>query len=178
MEKNLEFVNVEELKPEGKLIKKIGFKSKFSEVLFFIIGAALCFTFNTYAIILGLFLISIALAVFVLVKDYKTLDIYEKGVVVYDTKDVTKGLYIPYDDLQEWTGKYSEYGSPEAIMFKLKSGQQIYKNTFLANTAFLRLNKLIGEKESKAIAAEKRRNQPLTHPIIEKLKNKLMRKDK
>jgi hypothetical protein len=35
---------------------------------------------------------------------------------------------------------------------------------------------LASEKESKAIAAEKRKNQPLTHPIIEKLKNKLMKK--
>ncbi len=175
MDKKIEFVRIEELKPEGKLIKKIGFKSRFSEILFFIIGVALCVTLNIYAILLGLFLIAISFFVFKFVKDYKTMDIYEKGIVIYATENDSMAIYVPYDDLQEWTGKYSEYGSPEAIMFKLKNGEKIYKNSFLSNKAFFHLNKLIGEKESKRIKAEKRKNQPLTHPIIEKIKNKLMK---
>ncbi len=175
MEKKIEFVKREEINPEGKLIKKIGFKSKMSEILFLVVGLALCATLNIYAILLGLFLIAISFFVFKFVKDYKTMDIYEKGIIIYATEDDSMATYISYDDLQEWTGKYSEYGSPEAIMFKLKTGETIYKNSFLANSAFLHLNKLIGEKESKRIKAEKRKNQPLTHPIIEKIKRKIMK---
>ncbi|NLZ75092.1 MAG: hypothetical protein GX914_01155 [Erysipelotrichia bacterium] len=177
MEKKIEYVDIAELKPEGKLIKAIGFKSKLSETIALMVGIALCATLNIYAIILGLFFIVLSVVVMVLVKDYKTIDIYEKGVIIYNSNDVTKAAYIPYKDLQEWGGKYSEYGSSEAIMFKLKDGETIYKNTFLANRAYIYLNRLLSEKESKAIAAEKRKNQPLTHPIIEKLKKKLMKKD-
>ena len=177
MEKKIEFVELEQLQPEGKLIKKFGFKSRTSEIIFFVLGLVLCFTLNILAAILGLFLIAISFFVFKYVKDYKTLDIYEKGIIIYASEDDSKAIYIPYDDLQEWTGKYSEYGSSEAIMFKLKNGETIYKNTFLANKVFAILNRIIGSKESKTIAAEKRRNQPLTHPLIEKIKKKLTKKN-
>jgi len=177
MEKKIEYVDIKELKPEGKFIKGIGFKSKISEVLAIIIGIALCVTLNIYAIILGLFFIALSVFVLIKVKDHKTMDIYEKGVIVYKSDDDNKAIYIPFNELQEWGGKYSEYGSSEAIMFKLKNGETIYKNTFLANNAYIHLNRVASEKESKAIAAEKRKNQPLTHPLIETFKNKLMRKD-
>ncbi len=176
MEKKIEYVDIKELKPEGKFIKGIGFKSKISSFSYNNRDSFMCY-FKYLCNYFRLIFYCLKCFCLIKVKDHKTIDIYEKGVVVYKSDDDNKAIYIPFNELQEWGGKYSEYGSSEAIMFKLQNGETIYKNTFLANNAYIHLNRVASEKESKAIAAEKRKNHPLTHPLIEKFKNKLMRKD-
>lgn len=164
MEKNetLEYRPVEEVKPEGNFLKAVCFKPKMAPIICIAIGIAMLLVPNTLVRLLGLFFIAMSVAVIVLVADHKVVDIFDKGVMVYGDNENKTALFIPFEDIKEWSVKHEE--GHDVIMFDLGDDRKIYKDSFEADTVFRTLNKLIREKESNYIKVQKAREKSLSIP--------------
>ena len=166
----MEFVNIEEVKTEGTFVKAICFKPKTAPIICMIIGVILILLRNIYTIVLGAFFIVMALLVLKLVEDYKVMDIFDKGVMIYGDKENKTACFIPFEQIKMWSIKRED--GHDLIEFELESGEIIGRDTFEADKAYRTLCTLAREKEDKYIAAQKNKDRPLSIPdALENIKN-------
>ena len=166
----MEFVNIEEIKTEGTFVKAICFKPKTAPIICMIIGVILILLRNIYTIVLGAFFIVMALLVLKLVEDYKVMDIFDKGVMIYGDKENKTACFIPFEQIKMWSIKRED--GHDLIEFELESGEIIGRDTFEADKAYRTLCTLVREKEDKYIAAQKNKDRPLSIPdALENIKN-------
>ena len=166
----MEFVNIEEVKTEGTFVKAICFKPKTAPIICMIIGVILILLRNIYTIVLGAFFIVMALLVLKLVEDYKVMDIFDKGVMIYGDKENKTACFIPFEQIKMWSIKRED--GHDLIEFELESGEIIGRDTFEADKAYRTLCTLVREKEDKYIAAQKNKDRPLSIPdALENIKN-------
>ena len=156
---NEELQNIEEIRPAGKPLKAITYKPYIACYVAITAGIGMLFLKHWAFIVLGVFFVGIALFVLLKIKDRNVIDIYQEGVLIYGLEDNTKGMYVRYDDIVEWSAKSSQGGS-ECVYFVLTDGRHIYKDTFQAIIAYRQLNKLMPEKESEHIRLEKMKAEP------------------
>jgi len=144
-----EYVSVESLHLSGNLVKKVHYRSNVAIVTCAVFGALLLFVPSIIARILGLFFIGMSAAVLYLVKDVPTLDVYDDGVLIYNTKNQSEGIFLPYERMTEFEGK-NENGA-EAIKFVMDNEQIIFKDTFNTGEALRAIRKYNQDKEKREI---------------------------
>ena len=147
MENNKEYVELNSLELTGKHICDVNYKPTSTLIIGFIFALAMLLTRHLYGVILAVFVFAYTVFVSKTVKDYRTLSIYDTYVLVSEIDNSSKVRKICYEDVEEWTCKNNE-GKANCVMFKLKDGEVIYKDTFQFNKAFNELNKLMPEKET------------------------------
>lgn len=142
----IEYKKITDIEIYGKLEKQIGYKPFGAIIVGIVAGIGLIALRNVSAIILGCFFLIIGLVTLFLTKDYKTMDIYDTGVLIYNSDDLNLAIFLPYDEIEQWTIK-RDNGANEAIYFRLYDGKEIYKNTFQSAKAFRCLRDYISDKE-------------------------------
>lgn len=168
----LRYKKLDEFNIDGKLIAIGAFKPIKSVVIIVIAGIALLFINNIIARILGLFFIVMALVVFFFVNDKKTIDVYETGCLIYNSKDSTLAYFINYEDVKEWDVCHE--GGHDTIEFTLIDGNKAIVDTFQASKIFNALDKVIHDKNRIAIQAKKNKEFNISAP--DALRNLLNRK--
>ncbi|MBO4218266.1 MAG: hypothetical protein J5694_06265 [Erysipelotrichaceae bacterium] len=162
---NLEYFDISEIKPADQPLKAITYKPYVPCYICVAAGVGMLLLRHWAFLVLGLIFIGLSLFVLFKIKDHKVLDIYSDGVLIYSLNEESKGIYVRYDDLAEWTTKSAQGGS-ECVYFLLADGTQIYKDTFQALTAYRQLIKLMPEKESEHIRMEKLKGEPFSFSKI------------
>lgn len=166
----MEFKNIEEVKTEGNFVKAICFKPKTAPIICVIIGVILIALRNIYTIILGAFFIVMALLVLKFVEDYKVMDIFDKGIMIYGDKECKSACFIPFEEIKMWSIRRED--GHDLIEFELENGEKIGRDTFEVDKVYRTLCTLIREKEDKYIAALKDRERPLSFPdALENIKS-------
>ena len=157
MKDNNKYVPVDTLELGGKLICQVTYKPKTALMVVLVFGVLLLISMNPVAMGLGVFVLAIDAFVMFKVKDYKTVSLYDQYVIIHSIKDDTQVRKFTYDEIQEWNCKGSD-GNGNCIMFKLDTGEVIYKDTFQYGKIYAELNKIIPDKESAAIRRERQKN--------------------
>ena len=158
----MDFRNIEEIKTEGSFIKAICFKPKKAPIVCAIVGVLLIALRNIYTIILGVFFLAMAFLVVKFVEDYKVMDIFDQGILVYGDKENKTGCFIPFTEIKVWSIKRED--GHDLVELELESGEKIGRDTFEADKAYRALYSLIREKEDKYIEAQKNKDRPLSIP--------------
>ena len=113
--------------------------------------------------------------VLVYVKDRKVMDIFDKGVMVYEGRDSARAYWFTFDELEDW--EVSHENGHDTIEFLLLSGQRIIKDSFEADRAYRTLYGLVKEKERRYIKAQKDREKPLSIPdALSNIRKSFMKK--
>ena len=157
----LHAVEREDIEENGNLIGTVMYKPM--RAIYIVIATGIIIIAavrNFWAILLGGFVIGIALIVLFNLKDYKVMEVYDDAFIVYAEAGGTKAARVVYDEIREW-GIVSESAASTAIMFKLNDGQTFYKNTFRTGDAYKYLFKVMPEKESRQIQMAKNREKKL-----------------
>lgn len=163
----LKYQRLEEIKPEGTLIKSVAFKPLKSVAIILIVGIAILFVPNLWIRILGFFFIAIALFVFMYVKDKKTIDIYEKGCIVFNPTNSELAYYLDFENVEEWD-IHHESGH-DTVEFTLLDKNRAIVDTFQTNKIFDALEKAIPDKNHIRIMAKK--NKEMNISPVSALKN-------
>ena len=158
--KKSKYMDINEIDLTGTLIGKVGYKPQYA-VIFICVGAALlCLTRNWIAIALAGFMAAISLFVNQAVKERKTVDIYQEFLIIYSSDDDGKAIKIGVDDIVQWECK-SGTTSADALCIKLKSEEEVFKNTFQTSKMFRYMNKCIPSKEATSIKEKENRKKKL-----------------
>ena len=134
----------EELKPEGKLIGRIGYKPNASIIFVLLFGAAIAYLSrgNIAGMAAG-FMISLAAAVFMLaVRDHPVMSIYEKDLVIFNAENPSQAQQLHVDDLTEFF--VSREADPE-IHLRLNDGSALTVRSFQKTKAYALLAKVMPE---------------------------------
>jgi len=159
-----------ELTRDGDLRLRVMYKSKKALYFGLAAGAVFCLTMLWPLVLMGVFILSLTGFVQYSIKDYIVVDIYDTNVIIYDlTNELARK--VAYDDIVEWTCKHGT-SSADTIMFKLKDGEYIYKDTFLFGKAYREFNKIMPKKESQAVRDVENSTKKL------QFRNPFKRKDK
>ena len=173
MEKELEYRPIEEVKSEGNFVKAILFKPKVAPFIIGAFGLGLLFVNHMLVRVLGAFFILMAFLVLKEVKDFKVMDIFDKGILFYGDKEAKYACFVPFEMIKEWT-VIRESGH-DTVEFDLGNNMKIYKDTFEVEKAYNTLNSLIREKEKNYIRNQK--SKMLSIPeTFENIKKKYMKK--
>lgn len=173
---NISFIPVEEVKTKGQFLKAICFKPKTAPIICMIMGIGLIAVRNIYTIILGVFFILMSLLVLIFVKDFKTVDIFDKGVMIYGDRENKTACFIDYDDIVMWAIRHEN--GHDTIEFNLGNGQQFVKDSFEVDKAYKTLNSLIKEKEYRYLEMQKNRKVNLSIPdAINNIRKKYFKKN-
>ncbi|MBQ9424853.1 MAG: hypothetical protein IJU42_02810 [Erysipelotrichaceae bacterium] len=171
------YIPVEECKSKGNFVKAICFKPKKAPIVCLFIGVLLMFPNNMMVRLLGVFFILMALAVMKLVKDFKVMDIFDKGIIVYGDREAKTACFVSFDEIESWL--VSHDSGHDTVDLKLKDGSRIIKDTFEADGAYKALYSLIREKDEKYIKAVKDRQKPLSIPdALNNIRNIFFKKEK
>lgn len=149
----LKYQKLNELKTEGIMVRQYGFKPKGAPYVCLVIGIALMFVPNLLGRLLGAFFLLMSIVVFALVQDYKVIDIYDKGFVVFSDRSATMGCFIKYEDVKEWD--FSHEQGHDELIFTLNDGNKIGRNSFQINGAYKVLDQYIHEKSAAYIRSKK-----------------------
>ena len=171
----LKYVPLEKVKTEGNFAKAICFKPEVAPIVCGIVGILLLFINNTIARLLGVFFVAMAALVLFLVKDYKIMDIFSKGILLYGDFEAKTACFIPYDDVDTWEVEHVQ--GHDTIQINLKGGEVIIKDSFQADKAMRAMFAFAKEKEVRYIKAEKLRKKGLKLPtVLENFRKKLFKK--
>lgn len=168
----LRYKKLDEIEISGKLVESGAFKPYKSVFIIGAAGLALLFVKSFYIKLLGLFFVAIALFVFFFVEDKKTIDVYENGCLIYNSKDSTLAYFINFNDIEEWD--VSHEGGHDTIEFTLLDKNKAIVDTFQTTKIYNALEKIIPEKSHMAIQAKK--NKELNISPIDALKNLVKKK--
>jgi len=151
----LVYSKTSEIKTEGNFICDVKFKPVASMIGTALIGIGLivlCTYLKVWAFVVfgGILLVMCALML-IFIKDFKTMSIYDKGMLVYQFKNEEEASWISYDSVREWTLKVAGNGS-ENLCFILTDGRMANVETFNNQRAFKELFKIMPERETKEIA--------------------------
>ena len=160
--KTIEYLNIDEVKPEGRLVIRIGFKPKKAPITIGLIGILMLIPNNLILRIMGLFFIAMACGVLFFVKDYKVMDIYDQGILVYEDYKEEKACFIGYDEIECWEVVHD--GGYDSAKFQLYDGTVFFKNTFEVNKVFKTLNIIMKEKEAHYIRSKQQDDTVLSIP--------------
>ena len=171
----MEYKDIKDIKLEGKFLKAVCFKPKIAPLICLILGILLMIPNNLYVRLMGLVFIIMSFIVFKFVKDYKVLDIFDNGVLLYDIDNNNKEDFINFDDIEMWTVKHEN--GHDTIEFTLKDGELIIKDSFEADRAYRLLYNLLKEKEERYIQAQKNKELDFNIPkALNNIKNKFNKK--
>lgn len=171
----LKYKPVAEVEAQGKFLKNVGFKPTAAPYVCAAFGVGLLILPNLLVRILGIFFILMSVAVFTLVKDFKVLEVYSEGVMLYGDKEGKYAYFLKYDDMKSWTVLKDD--GHDVLQFTLYDGNRIQKTTFQAYAGFRAINEIIPEKEDNYIKKMKTRNQPLDwRASLKAMKEKMMNK--
>ncbi|MBR0137233.1 MAG: hypothetical protein IJM15_02375 [Erysipelotrichaceae bacterium] len=174
MNTDLEYLPVEEVKTEGSLYKVVNYKPYFAIVSCLIMGAVLLIVGSLIAKLIGLFFVAMAGITQYAVKDYKVMDIFDKGIELYGDKEAQTAAFISFDDITSWVIK-KDRGSAAEI--KLSNGLSIVRDTFQANKIYRTLDKFIPEKEENRIRQAEERKQPLNlQTVLQNIRSRFTKK--
>ena len=169
------YLPVEEVKTEGQFLKAICFKPKTAPIVMIVFGILMLFPRILLLALLGLFFIVMSALVLIFVKDYKVLDIFDKGIMVYGDREGKLACFIPFDDIKMWTVKRDN--GHDTAEFTLYDDSKIIKDSFEVDKAYRTLYGLIKEKEEKYMKAQKDRENALSIPeAMENIRKRLFKK--
>ncbi len=162
MEKK-EFVSLDKVKTKGNLVKIVLFKPRLAVVICLAVGVALGI-FVPYLLgkILGLFFAMMALAVLFLIPEHKVLDIYDEGMIVYNSKNSEQAFWLDYEDVASWKIEHTD--GHDFLEFVLADGSKTGVDTFQVDSAYKVLDKYMHDKEYHVIQAKKNKEKPLVLP--------------
>ena len=173
MNEELVYKPVEEVKAEGKFVKAIGFKPKVAPIIGGVIGLVLLFVNNIIARILGAFFVLLSFLVFKEIKDYKVMDIFDKGIMVYGDRENKLACFVPFDIIKEWS--INRDNGNDSLEVRLMDDSWFLKNTFEIDKVYKTLSSLIKEKDKNYIRQQK--NKMLSIPeAFENIKKKYFNK--
>ena len=168
----LRYKKLDEINIDSKLVVSGAFKPYKSVAIIGVAGIGLLFLKSIYMKLLGLFFVAIALFVFFFVEDKKTIDVYESGCLIYNSKDSTLAYFINFNDIEEWD--VSHEGGHDTIEFTLLDRNKAIVDTFQTTKIYNALEKIVPEKSHMAIQAK--RNKELNISPIDALKNLVKKK--
>lgn len=168
----LKYQKIEDIKVDSKLVKSVNFKPKAAPIICGLVGFGILFINNILARILGVFFIVMAGLVLYLVQDKKTIDVYEKGCVIYNSKDNSLAYYLDFENVKEWD--VSHDNGHDTIVFKLIDDNKALVDTFESNKAYDALQKVIPDKNYLVMQAK--RNKEMNINPVDALKNIMNRK--
>ena len=168
----LKYKKVDKIKVDSNLLKSVNFKPKTAPIVCSVVGIAAMFINNWPARLLGFFFAFMAAGVYFLVEEKKTIDLYEDGCVIYNTKDQSLAYYLKYDDIAEWDIK-KESGH-DSVVFTLLDKKRAVVDTFQTNKIYRILEQVMPEKSYVKVQAE--RNKKANINPIDGLRNLINRK--
>lgn len=168
----LKYRNLNEIEVDSKLVASIAFKPTKSAIIVGLAGIACMVVNNLWVRVLGVFFIGMALFVYFMVKDKKTIDIYEKGCVIYKNNDNTLAYYLDFNDVEEWD--IAHESGHDTVEFTLLDKNRAVVDTFQTNKIYEALEKIIPEKNHIAIMAKK--NKEMNISPIDAIKNLVNKK--
>ena len=125
--------------------------------------------------LLGIFLFLIVFAVIKLVKDFKVMDIFDKGIMIYGDEEAKTAFFVSFDEMESWDVKHEN--GHDTVEFVLNDGRTIIKDTFEADKVYRALMNLVREKDLSHIKALKDRETPLSVPeAFKNIKNAFKKK--
>ncbi|MBQ6560483.1 MAG: hypothetical protein IJL85_06610 [Erysipelotrichaceae bacterium] len=175
MENKYVYLPVEEVKTQGNFIKAICFKPKTAPIVMIVVGLLMFVPRILLLALLGLFFIVMSALVLFYVKDFKVLDIFDQGVMIYGDKEAKLACFIPFEDIRMWTVKRDN--GHDTAEFTLQDGSKIIKDSFEVDKAYRTLYGLIKEKEEKYMKAQEARKNQLSIPdALENIRNRFFKK--
>ena len=141
-----DYVPRESIAPQGRLERRVGYNPILRSLMVTAFGAAVLLTGQPIIMVLGALLIAASLLSLVLVPDHKVLEIYSGGVVSYQKSDDGMAMYLPYDQISEWSAHQSEFGN-QVVLLVLDDGQYVYQETYRLRGVRAALKKHMPEKE-------------------------------
>ena len=175
MDKNYVYLPIEEVETKGTFLKAICFKPKMAPIVMIIVGIMMFIPRIFLLALLGMFFIVMSALVLFLVKDYKVLDIFDQGVLIYGDKEAKLACFIPFEDIKMWTVKRDN--GHDTAEFTLQDDSVIIKDSFEVDKAYRTLYGLIKEKEEKYMKAQKAREDQLSIPAaMENIRNRFFKK--
>ena len=144
------YLSNEQLAELGKPLAEISYKQKSAVYVVVVLSLLLCITLRWELVVLGVILLLMAMYVAFKVPDRKVIDIYDSFLIVYDFEGAL-GEKIDYDNIVEWSCRSDQTGN-SGIILRLDNGEVISKDTFMVTKAYRSFNKVIKEKESRAVA--------------------------
>ena len=170
-----EFSDVRDCRSEGTFVRAICFTPKKAPIVCTIIGILLLIPNSLLSRILGVFFIAMSIAVLKLVKDYKVMDIFDKGIMFYGDREASTALFVPFEEIESWIVNHEN--GHDTVEVKLKDGRKIIRDTFEADKAYKALYSLIREKDEKYIRALKDREKALSIPdALNNIRNSFRKK--
>ena len=164
-----------EVKAEGNFVKNINFKPTVPIYVCIIAGVLICLVKGLLFKLLGAFFILMGLIVLFAIKDYKVMDIFDKGIMFYSDKNGQMASFVKYDLIASW--KCDKDNANDRLVFTLQDGSRIERSTFQVNAAYNAINTYIPEKEENHIRRGKERAQTFDYHVLgEKLRNKMNKK--
>lgn len=170
----LRYQRLETIKPEGTLIATVAFKPIKSPIIIGIVGIAALIVNSLWIRLLGIFFIGMAAFVLVLVKDKKTIDIYEKGCIIFNNKDSELAYWLGFENVEDW--EVTHESGHDTVTFTLLDKNRAIVETFQTNKIYAALEKTIPEKNHIAIMAK--RNKDANINPVDALKNLVDKKKK
>ena len=168
----LRYQKLEEIKVDSKLIASVAFKPIKSPIIIGIAGIAALFINNIWLRVLGIFFVAIALFVFLYVGDKKTIDIYETGSVIYNTKNSELAYWLDFENVEEWD--ITHESGHDTVVFSLLDKNRAVVETFQTNKIYSALEKIIPEKNHIAIMAKK--NKEMNISPVDAIRNLMAKK--
>lgn len=168
----LRYQRLEEIQVESKMLESVAFKPTRSPIIIGVFGVAALFVNNWWLRILGIIFIVYASIVLFSVKDKKTIDIYETGMIIYNPKDSEYAYWLDYENVEEWD--ITHESGHDSVIFTLIDKNRAVVDTFQTNKIYNALDKVIPQKNHLAVMAEK--NKKLNINPIDALRNLMNRK--
>jgi len=171
----LRYKKREDIEPIGQFEKAITFKPHLASIICLITGILLMFVNSVGVRILAGFFILMALLVIILIKDYKVMDIFSHGVIVYNNRACKLCCFISYEDISIWEVKYDR--GQNKIIFQMNDNSIVERVSFQADKARKIFMKYMKEKELKYIKAKRSNEKPLNIPeTFKNIKDKFLNK--
>jgi len=170
----LRYKRLEEIKVDSKMLASVAFKPIKSPIVIGIVGIALLFINSIWMRILGVFFVGIAALVMFLVGDKKTIDIYEKGCIIYNPKNSELAYYLDFKDVEEW--EVTHESGHDTVTFTLLDKNRALVETFQTNKIYAALEKACPEKNHITIMAE--RNKKANINPVDAIRNLVNNKKK
>lgn len=170
----IKYQRLEEVKPETKLICSASFKPTLAPIIICVAGIGLLFINNLWTRLLGAFFIVMTLLVLFLVKDKKTIDVYENGCLIFNSSNSELAYFINFDDIEEWDVLHES--GHDTVEFTFYDKDRAVVDTFQTTKVYNALDKVCRQKNH--VQVQERKNKELNINPIDALKNIVNRKKK
>lgn len=170
----IKYQKLEEVKPDTKLICSASFKPTLAPIIICVAGIGLLFINNLWTRLLGVFFIAMPLLVIFLVKDKKTMDVYENGCLIFNPSNSELAYFINFDDIEEWDVLHES--GHDTVEFVFPDKNRAVVDTFQTNKIYNALDKVCRQKNH--VQVQERKNKELNLNPIDAFRNIVNRKKK